>query len=164
MNINNNIPAVVSMSQMAKFLKLSRSRLYQLVDAGILLPPAYLLSNRRPIYTRDMAMCNLDAKYNNTGVNGQVVMFYSARNVVHSASKLNQRSVPKPKTNKSGNKHKSLIEELECLGLEDVAGVQIDDAIAELFPDGTANISQDDILVSVFRHIKCQNSNDNVNR
>ena len=156
MNIeNNNIPAVVSMSHMAKLLQLSRSRLYQLVDSGILLPPAYLLSNKRPIYTRDMAMCNLKAKYNNTGINGQIVMFYSARNVVHSVNKLNRASMPKTK---SGKSHKALIEDLESLGLDDVTTEQIDDAITDIFPDGTKDIDSDEILTSVFRYIKRQNS------
>ena len=156
MNIeNNNIPAVVSMSHMAKLLQLSRSRLYQLVDSGILLPPAYLLSNKRPIYTRDMAMCNLEAKYNNTGINGQIVMFYSARNVVN---KLNGNSEYRPKKSNSNKNYKALSEELECLGLDDVMTEQIDDAITDIFPDGTKNIDSDEILTSVFRHIKRQNT------
>ncbi len=165
MNIeNNNIPAVVSMSQMAKLLQLSRSRLYQLVDSDVLLPPLYLLSNKRPIYTKEMALKNMDVKFNNVGINGQIVMFYSARNVVHSVNKLNGNSESRPKKPNSNKNYKVLIEELECLGLDDITEKQIESAITEIFPDGTKNINQDEILTSVFRYIKRQNSTDNVNR
>ena len=154
-NENFNIPAIISMSQMARFLQLSRSRLYQLIDAGILLPPAHLLSNKRPIYTKEMALRNMDVKFNNVGINGQIVMFYSARNVVN---KLNGNSKSRPKIPNSNKNYKVLIEELECLGLDDVKTEQIDDAITDIFPDGTKNANQDEILTTVFRYIKRQNS------
>ena len=87
-NENFNIPAIISMSQMARFLQLSRSRLYQLIDAGILLPPAHLLSNKRPIYTREMALRNLEVKINNTGINGTIIMFYTARTTPNTLKKV----------------------------------------------------------------------------
>ena len=89
---NNYIPAIIGMSQMAKLLHLSRSRLYQLIDAGILLPPAQLLSNKRPIYTKEMAMRNLEARTNNTGINGQIIMFYTARTTPNTVKKVNKKS------------------------------------------------------------------------
>ena len=74
-----DIPTYVNMSKMAKLLQLSRARLYQLIDEGVLLKPVYLISNRLPVYTREMCMCNLQVKNNNVGINGKIIMFYSPR-------------------------------------------------------------------------------------
>jgi hypothetical protein len=158
---NTYIPEAVGMSQMAKLLHLSRSRLYQLIEHGVLLNPVYLITNKRPIYTREMAMRNLEVKKNNVGVNGQVIMFYSPRNIIHSgkinAAKAVEKKLPT-------NQYKELIEELGALGLEEVSGSDVGAAISELFPDGTEKVSDDEILTSVFRHIKCRDTTDNVER
>ena len=152
---NTYIPEVVGMSQMAKLLQLSRSRLYQLIEHGLLLNPVYLIRNKRPIYTRQMAMRNLEVKKNNVGVNGQIIMFYSPRNIIHSE----KNNVVKVKEKQpANNQYKKLIEELADLGLEDVSATDARAAVSELFPDGTEKVSQDEILTSVFRHIKCRDT------
>ena len=79
MNDKTNIPEYINISTMAKLLNLSRSRFYQLVDQGVFLKPVYLLNNKRPVYSKEMAVRNLEVKNNNFGINGEVVMFYSAR-------------------------------------------------------------------------------------
>ena len=158
---NTYIPEVVGMSQMAKLLYLSRSRLYQLIDNGVLLNPVYLITNKRPIYTMQMVMRNLEVKKNNVGVNGQVIMFYSPRNIIHS-EKINAVKTEKKKL--PNNQYKELIDELAELGLGEVSVTDVGSAISELFPDGTEKVGQDEILTSVFRYIKCRDTTDNVER
>ena len=148
----SDIPLYINMSAMAEFLQLSRSRLYQLIDQGVLLKPVYLISNKRPIYTREMALCNLQVKQNNVGINGEIIMFYSAR--IQATS--NKSKKPAEKSSLSSNKHHELIEALESLGLENITASQIDSAILKCFPDGTENVSEDEILREVFRHLKCR--------
>jgi len=150
-----NIPEYISVSAMAKLMEISRSRLYQLIDQGVVLRPVYLLSNRRPIYTKEMALHNLEVKQKNVGIGGQVVMFYSSRSTVASAKKSPKQPVDKAVPN---TKHSDLIEALESLGLADINSNKIDSAIAHCFPDGTENTSEDDIIREVFRYLKRQNS------
>ena len=156
--MNNNvieIPPYINVSTMAKLLGLSRSRLYQLTDQGVLLKPVYLLANQRPVYTREMAVCNLGVKQSNVGINGEIVMFYSARISTKTSAK---KMITKPVENTTPtSKHTDLIEALEALGLENITANQIDSAILKCFPEGTENISEDEILREVFRHLKCQN-------
>ena len=161
---NNNLPDYISMVQMAKYLNLSRSRFYQLIDEEIFLKPVYLLANKRPIYTREMAIHNLNAKKNNVGVNGKIIMFYASRN--KAINPINRDNIEKEITqnNKTENKYSDLIDDLENLGLEGICDTQIESAIKEIFPDGTENIDEGEILTSVFRHIKCRNTTDNVAR
>ena len=153
-----DIPPYINVSTMAELLQLSRSRLYQLVEQGVLLKPAYLVANRRPVYTQDMALRNLTVKNNNVGINGEIVMFYSTRPMMKLTTPKKTTKEPTLQPVKSSNKHSDIIEALEALGLENVTASQIDSAILKCFPDGTKNVSEDEILREVFRHIKCRNS------
>ena len=155
---NNYIPAIIGMSQMAKLLHLSRSRLYQLIDAGILVPPAHLLSNKRPIYTREMVLRNLEVKTNNTGINGQIVMFYTARNTISSVKKVNRKSEVKVQNKVPKNKYQSFIGDLESLGLEDVSVKNVESALSDCFPDTVPDLEDDETLIAVFRYLNCQNT------
>ena len=143
---------------MAKLLNLSRSRLYQLVEQGVLLKPVYLSNNKRPVYTKEMTMRNLEVKHNNVGINGEIVMFYSAR--TPTATTKPKKTIKKSTDQKveSPDKHSDLIDALESLGLENTTSSQIDIAIHKCFPDGTKNVSDDDILTEVFRYLNCHNS------
>ena len=154
----DNIPAYINMSAMAELLQLSRSRLYQLIEQGVLLKPVYLVTNKRPVYTKEMAVRNLNVKHNNCGVNNAIVMFYSARPKMKPAKtkRTTKRLTEQPVV--SPNKHTDLIEALEALGMENITTSQIDSAILKCFPDGTENTSEDEILREVFRHLKCRDS------
>ena len=154
----NNLPEYVNVSAMAELLQLSRSRLYQLIDQGIILKPVYLISNKQPVYTREMAVRNLRVKHNNVGINGQVVMFYSTRPTMKPAKAKRTTKQQTEKPVKSTSKHTDLIEALESLGLENITACQIDSAILKCFPDGTENTSEDEILCAVFRRMKCLES------
>lgn len=150
------IPDYVNVSKMAKLLNLSRSRLYQLIDKGILLQPAYLISTKHPVYTKEMAMRNLEAKNSNVGINGEIVMFYSVRTTTIIPTKKTTKKPPKETT--ASSKHSDLIDALASLGLEHVTASQIESAMQICYPDGTENISDDEILREVFRHLKCQDN------
>ncbi len=156
MSDHMNIPAYINMSNMAKLMNLSRSRLYQLVDQGVLLKPVYLSNNKRPVYTREMVVRNLEVKHNNVGINGEIVMFYSAR----TSTTAKPKKIIKKSTDQkmvSSDKHADMIDALESLGLDDINSSNIDSVIHKCFPDGTKNISENDILREVFRHMKRRN-------
>ena len=152
-----DIPPFVNVSTMGKLLGLSRSRLYQLIEQGVLLQPVYLVSNRRPVYTKEMAVRNLEVRHSNVGVNGEIVMFYSARTSTTSpkAQKTTQKVVEQPT---SPNNYADIIEALESLGMESISASQVESAIQQCFPGGAENVTEDDILREVFRHLKCRDS------
>ena len=153
---NTNLPPYINISTMAKLMNLSRSRLYQLVEQRVLLKAVYLLNNKRPVYTREMAVRNLEVKNSNVGINGEIVMFYSARNASIQTPK---KIIKKPAEQTTGlSKHTEIIDALESLGLENITSSKIDTAIRDCFPDGTENVTDDYILTEVFRHLNCRNS------
>jgi len=156
-NKYDNIPEYINMSKMAELLQLSRSRLYQLIDAGVMLGPVYLL-NKRPAYTREMAVRNLQVKHDNCGINNTIVMFYSARPAMKPPKTKRATKQQAKQPVQSSIKHADHIEALESLGLEGVTANQIDSAILKCFPDGTDNVGEDEILREVFRYLNRRNT------
>jgi hypothetical protein len=86
-------------------------------------------------------------------------MFYSERIIATKPKKTVRQSTVQKIV--SPNKHSDMIDALESLGLENITSSRIDSAINKCFPDGTENISEDDILTEIFRHLKCQNTEHN---
>ena len=66
---------MISVSDMAKQLKLSRDRFYDLIGAGIFPPPAYNTSNRRPVYPPELQILCLQVRDTGFGFNGRTVVF-----------------------------------------------------------------------------------------
>ena len=164
MNNHSHIPAVLNISQMARLLNLSRSRFYQLLNENILLPPIYSLDTKRPFYTAEMAQRNIEAKRNNVGVNGKVILFYNTQADFVQNRIRQRRRKTKAETQPDNANYAELIEGLESLGMEEISSSQIQSALARCFPNGTDNIGFDEILTAVFRHLKCRNTTDKVRR
>ena len=152
---NNSLPQAISVSQMAKRLQISRSRLYQLLDEGFFLPPIYDLTTKRPFYSAEMIERNLQAKSQNVGINGKVILFYSLRKNIPAKSKrtlsdveMMSNSCPVPV---------ELMESLKALGLENLTDQQVNSALKTCYPNGVDQ-EEDEVLRKVFRHLKCQNT------
>ena len=81
-----NVPAVASISEMARLLNLSRSRFYQLIEQGVFIPPILSTDNGRPLYRAEMIIRNLEVRRTGIGANGKEVMFYASRTYSYSPS------------------------------------------------------------------------------
>lgn len=154
-----DIPEYIDCTGMAKLMRISRSRLYQLIDDDVILRPVYLIANKRPVFTQEMAIRNLMVREQNVGINGRVIMFYASRRIDPAVSKPKSVRIKKvqDKHKPKVEKHTDLIEALEALGIEDMTAERVDSAIRKCFPGGTSDIGDDDILRAVFRHLKRQN-------
>jgi hypothetical protein len=137
--------AVVSVSEMAAALDLSRARFYQLLDAQILPQPVYDIRTHRPIYTQDLQDKCLTVKQTGIGSNGQYILFYSPRK--------NTGSAPKKSVQKKVSKYQDIREALVQMGL-DVSEEQVSKAVADVFPDGIENRDQGFVLRELFRYFK----------
>jgi hypothetical protein len=161
MNTNlQSIPDMVNMTTMARLLNLSRSRLYQLTSNNILLMPAYLISTRKPVYTREMVLRNLQVKQSNCGINGQPILFYTTRHVLHK-ERTPKVKASQPRRVASPSKYEALLDELTCLGIEDLTVEQVEKAVSNCFPEGSDNVDPDTLLKTIFCHLKRQNTEHN---
>jgi hypothetical protein len=163
-NHDEGLGGVVNVAKMCQMLNLSRSRFYQLIEQNFFLHPVYLLSSKRPIYTQEMVKINLEVRRQNVGVNGKIVMFYSPRTNDSPTTPARKRDTKEAGSKTVKGAHKELIVVLESLGLANITAAQVGSAVKICFPQGTQNVDFGDVVKDVFRHIKCQNSSDNVER
>jgi predicted DNA-binding transcriptional regulator AlpA len=159
---NRPVKEIVTVTEMAEMLCMSRSRLYQLIRQGILLSPIYSLVSRKPFYPRKIQLMNIEAKRTNCGVNNQPVLFY-ARRVAPTVSKVRRSAKRKPRVKQAGE-NSDLVEVLGQLGL-DVSADAVSSAVLSCYPNGVADIAEGEVIRTLFRFLKqskCQNTSDNV--
>jgi len=150
--------AIVTVSEMARMVSLSRARFYQLMRAGIFPEPVY--QSRRPVYTEELQEVCLEVRKKNRGVNGQPILFY-ARSLGTAPARPKP---PKPKLEPKGKDVSVLVDGLNALGLTTATAAQVQQVTQELFPGGIEGIDQGEVLRAVFLHLKRQNSAGNVGR
>jgi predicted DNA-binding transcriptional regulator AlpA len=153
--------AVVTVSEMARIVHLSRARFYQLIEAGVFPTPVYFVSNRRPFFDEEMQKVCLEVRRRNCGINGQPVLFYASNG--HQTQIARTRTKPASKTPKTKAKHTDIVESLSALGMA-ASDQDVSSALQTLYPNGTNNDDRGNVLRSIFLHLKRQDSGDNVGR
>ncbi len=143
----------MSKSEVARLVGLSRQRFHQLVKQGVFAEPLYDVQTRRPFYTEEMAAQCEEVRRRNTGINGQVVLFYACR----SGAGPTPKRTSKPKQSKpTSNRYGDLLDGLKALGLVNVTLAQLEAAIKQTYPDGESGIAPAELLRAVFLVIKGQ--------
>jgi len=71
--------AIYTVTQVARKLRLSRARFYQLISDGVFPPPAYCPWSRKPMYPSRLLEACIRTRSTGIGFNGQVVRFYAPR-------------------------------------------------------------------------------------
>jgi hypothetical protein len=150
--------AVVTVSEMARMVGLSRARFYQLVREGVFPQPVY--DKGRPVYTDQIQQVVLEVRRRNRGIDGRPVLFYARRRAIQPA-KRKMRADPLPAKSKD---IASLLDGLNALGLTTATAAQVLNVTLELFPQGTKGLDQAEVLKVVFLHLKRQNQGDNAGR
>jgi len=144
------LKAAVSVSQMAKMLSLSRSRLYELIEQNIFYPPVYSVADRRPFFPRDLQEANLRIRVDQIGANGQFVIFYERQ----PRQQTQSTTVSTSTSRRQSNVTSSLMQSLRSLGMTDTTRPQIEQALTECFPSGTAGMDDSTVLRTVYRHLR----------
>jgi hypothetical protein len=148
----DELKAAVTVAEMARMLKLSRSRLYQLIGSAF--PKPSRDDRGRPYYDAEQQAVCLEVRRRNCGVDGKPVLFYAPR---HSAPA--PRRKPKPKAVPA---HAEVLDGVRALGLTMVTAAQVDAAIKQLFPAGINGVDPGQVIRQVFLCIKAQDSRNNV--
>lgn len=135
--------AAITVSRMCSQLEMSRSQFYWHVKRGTFHAPLRL-SNGRPYFNASQVEDNLKARELGIGVNGEFVIFYEK-----------SETPPKPKaTPASKADYTALLENLQALGLNGLTTKQVADAVNACYPKGTTGEDENDILRTIFRHLK----------
>lgn len=143
--------AVVTVSEMARMVGLSRARFYELVEAGVFPHPVYDVSTRRPMYVEELQKSCLEVRRRNCGVNGKPVLFYArGHRATTPAAKPSKPPVVKPKPTAA---HADLLDGLGALGLV-ATPAQVGEAVAALYPAGVDGTDRGQVLRAVFLRLK----------
>ena len=143
MDIDNKPEGICSVAAMARKLKLSRPRFYQLLQAGVFPPPVYDIRTRRPFYPPDLQGQCLQIRRAGITAKGQPVLFYTPRK-----NKGKMQSLPMDRL------ERSLAELLKKMGLQ-VTQKQLKKAIAEVYPQGLPQTDDlGPVLRNLFRHLR----------
>lgn len=142
---------VVSVSDMAKMVGLSRARFYQLVGSAF--PhPLYDVVTRRPFYSEELQQVCMDVRRRNLGIDGRPLLFYARRR--RTVSRPRPVGVPTPKAE---DKLGPVIAGINALGLSATA-MQVELAIAAIFPSGINGTATGEIVRAVFLHLRKQDA------
>ena len=134
--VGQDLHSVCSVSALARKLGLSRSRLYQLQQAGVLPPPVYCIHTRRPFYHELLQQICLEIRRSGISYDGQPVAFYQRR----------KKRTKKPSLPNTRHSCAWLTDVLRRqLGMK-VTRRQIKQAVETLFPAGLDQ-SQDESAV-----------------
>ena len=147
--------AVVSVTEMARMVGLSRTRFYQLKSEGIFPQPKIDELSGRPVYDQDLQRQCVHVRRTNCGVNGKPIVFYSRRRDFGTTKVVTPKKAPKPKATA---KNAELIAGLKSLGLSAVTTSQVEAALAEVFPQGSAEVDPAEVLRAVFVSIQSRDS------
>lgn len=150
---NSNLKTVVTVSQMSSMLGLSRARFYELVERGVFLAPVYCITTHRPLYLREMQIRNLEVRREQIGINGQYVLFYEPRNNARSTSRSRN---PRRSNALYGSLINDLIPQLQSLGLGNVKAQDVSHILSTCYPNGVGEVGEDDVLRTVYRHLRSQ--------
>ena len=140
--------SIVSVSEMARMVGLSRQRFHQL--RGTAFPePEYDPETKRPYYDLEKQQVCLDVRQRNCGIDGKPILFYARRNDVGVV-----RKPQKKKTDKSSNsKFDQITDSIRSLGMKSNSE-KVTEAINNMFPNGIKNTDEAEVIRAVFLHLK----------
>jgi hypothetical protein len=163
METHDELKTGVSVSEMAKMMNLSRSRCYQLIEAGILYPPIFDTQTHRPFFPPEIQQKNLEIRKRNCGMNGKPILFYARKFATEPVAKKLPARKAKSKTQNNPIIDR-LMNDLKSLGLDCPNRAQIESTLKSCFPAGINQVDESEVLRTLYRTLKRQNTNDNVER
>jgi len=131
---------------MADLCQLSRSRFYDLLQAGIFPKPVLHPFSKRPMYDRSLQEKCLEIRQTGIGMSGQPVLFNRKPN------RAGQKPLRKPVQDKTPA-HTDLLVALKGLRLTSTAQA-VQEALAALFPNGHSGLDQGDVVRKLFLHLQ----------
>jgi hypothetical protein len=149
--------SVVTVTEMARMVGLSRARFYQLI--GTAFPwPLYDIFTRRPHFDEEQQEVCLEVRRRNCGIDGRPVMFYARRWPNPSVTVSQRTRKPSPA---KVDQHADLVDAIRSLGLT-TTSAQVGEAIKQLFPMGTSHTDSGEVIRAIFVHLKRRDTRDNL--
>ena len=148
---------VVSVSEMARMVGLSRARFYQLVRRGTFPAADQDAVSNRPCYCEEKQRQILEARRRNCGVDGKAILFYSRRRDLGQP-----KTAPRPtKLKEKRNKYADVIDGLEQVKIT-ITTAQVEAIVKEELAKGTKGIDTTEGIVQAITERRRQNPSGSV--
>lgn len=150
MNVSE-MPAKVAVTvrEMAEMCLISRSRWYEMVDAGVFPKPIRLPSVNRPVYDRELIAKCLEIRATGIGLSGPVLFNRRSKK----AGQPKAKAPPPVKTEGVDPAIESIVDAVKALGVTTTPQA-VCDAVAVLYPSGIAGQNQGDVIRKTFLHLQ----------
>jgi hypothetical protein len=150
---------IVTVTEMARMVRLSRARFYQLVSEGIFSAPSRNEQTGRPFFDRSQQEQCLLVRRMNRGANGKAVIFYGCRLQPPPQTKRKRKQFPISRSPKKGQERQDpvvaeLRHGLSQLGLTNLTDVDICRTLTNAYPDGHQGVDSAELLRTVFGAIE----------
>lgn len=155
------LPAVISVSEMAEAFGISRRRWYELIDKGKVPPPVYETEEpKRPVYTRELQEVCLRIRTTGVAFDGKPILFNRRRadesgdgEARNSPRRRRGRTAVPTTPQSETSRYAGLVEQLAQLGVA-VGEAKVEEAIRTSYPSGTAGLDEADVITTLFRHFR----------
>lgn len=142
--------AFISVVEMAtEVLNLSESRFHALIKAGVFPKPKRHEGCKRPVFDLELQQKCIEIRQTGIGNNGQPVVFNRMRATRKPRTRQQRQLLIENRTDDHGD----LIEALKSLGLT-TTGDDVQAALRELYPTGTAGVDQGELIRKLFLHLR----------
>ena len=147
--------AFVSLSELAEdILRISRARLYELIERGAMPHPIYDLRTRRPLFNAELQRQAVAVRQTGLGIDGSVVIWYRRDRRGPTTVLAHPARAPRRTSAQAASRHDELVSSLQGLGVAQADGQSVAAAIAECFPNGLDGQQEADVLRILFRHLR----------
>ena len=135
----------VTVREMAEMCQMSRSRWYEMVDAGVFPKPIRLPSVKRPVYDRELIAKCLEIRATGIGLSGPVL--FNRKSKKASQPKVKHLAPVKPEVVDPAIE--PIVDAVKALGVPTTPQA-VRDAVAVLYPTGIAGQNQGDVIRKTF--------------
>ena len=143
----DQIKQAVSVSEMARIIFMSRSRLYQLL--GSTFPEPRKDDRGRPYFDAEQQAAIIEARRRNAGIDGRPILFRARRSP--SAS-----SPIKKRTSGLSEMILEVLHGVRSLGLKQINRKDLEQCLATIYPDGVIPTDRPTVIRTVFLSLKCR--------
>ena len=151
MSDQQQLPERLNPAGMARMLNMSRARLYQLMNEG-LIPTATRDDDGRPYFTQDQQVQILTVYRTNVGINGKSIFFRPRATRMPPPSRARKATMTPV--------HAELLTSIRALGMSHVKKPQLEKALTALYPNGALPHDQAVLVKEVFVYLHRQESSD----
>jgi hypothetical protein len=151
-NREEELPALLSVTEMSAAFGVSRRRWYELIAAGKVPPPVLDISTRRPNYPRELQEVCYRVRATGIAFDGRPILF-NRRRTGRDATPTTRTAARPRSLRATPDRHVKWIEHLAALNVHADAEA-VDAALSACFPSGVGGVDDGVVVKRLHRYLR----------